>query len=919
MRRFTVALTVWLFGLAWVLASVTLPGGSASAATPTSTATTPGGFTALPPTRMLDTRLGVGAPRIAVAAGGTVHLRVAGSGGVPASVSAVVLSVTVTTPAKPGYMTVYGDGATRPAASNLNYLAGQTAANLVIAPVGAGGNVNLYNGSPGTVQLIADVSGYYLAGSPTVAGAFGSLAPSRLLDSRTGVGAPKAAVAAGGTVHLRVTGRGGVPPSGISAVVVNLTVTAPAKPGYVTVYGDGTSRPAASNLSYVAGQTAANLVIAPVGAGGNVNLFNGSPGTVQMIADVCGYFLAGPPTVTGAFGSLALSRLLDTRTGVGAPAAAVTAGGTVAVKVTGGGGVPASGVSSVVLTVTATAAVRPGFVTAYGHGGPLPTTSSLNFVAGRTVSNLVIAPVGTSGMVDLFNGSPGTVHLLADVSGYVADPVPQPIATVTNFSLAGHQVTTFDVDGNAVDAHDGDLTYFAGKYYLYGTSYSCGYQLNIAGSAFCGFKSYSSVDLVNWTDNGFLFGASTPLWQTRCAPPRYGCYRPHVLHNTTTGKYVLWINSYDSDSGYHVFTADTPGGPFVETAQPVLADMGVPAPGTYVNGDFDLFQDDDGNAYINYSHINIPAPAGQASHILRVQKLDITYTTGVGPAVSPGATGVEAISLFKKDGTYYVIYGPTCSYCGGSNTMYRKATDPLGAWSAGMLLNTTSCGGQPSFVAKLPTAARGWTYVYGSDLWHAGFRNQGLANFYWDPLSFSGTGIQPFTCSNTVAIDRASNATGAPNLPAQLDQTSGTGIFSSVSDISSGWSRAQSFTAGRSGMLTSVSVPTFQQGKPNAGLKLEVYRADTTGAPTGSALFTVGRNASALGWSPTTFVTQPKVPVTAGARYAIVLTTASTIGSYGWEYSDENPYLVGGGLYRRTGGGWTAEAGRDLKFLTTVQ
>jgi hypothetical protein len=64
------------------------------------------------------------------------------------------------------------------------------------------GKVALFNGSGGSVQLLADVSGYYLAGAPVVAGAFGSLTPSRLLDTRTGVGATKAAVAAGGTVHL---------------------------------------------------------------------------------------------------------------------------------------------------------------------------------------------------------------------------------------------------------------------------------------------------------------------------------------------------------------------------------------------------------------------------------------------------------------------------------------------------------------------------------------------------------------------------------------------------------------------------------------------------------------------------------------------------------------------------------------------
>ena len=192
-------------------------------------------------------------------------------------------------------MTVYGDGTTRPTASNLNFVAGQTVPNLVIAPVGANGKVALYNGSGGTVQLIADVSGYYLSGAPSVAGAFGSLPPTRLLDTRSGVGAPAAAVGAFASVALQVAGAGGVPASGVSAVVLNVTVTEPANAGYVTVYADGTTRPTASNLNFVPGQAVPNLVIAPVGANGKVSLYNGSGGTVHLIADVAGYYLSGAP------------------------------------------------------------------------------------------------------------------------------------------------------------------------------------------------------------------------------------------------------------------------------------------------------------------------------------------------------------------------------------------------------------------------------------------------------------------------------------------------------------------------------------------------------------------------------------------------------------------------------------------------
>jgi hypothetical protein len=91
-------------------------------------------------------------------------------------------------------------------------------------------------------------------------------------------------------VSLPVLGRGGVPTTGVSAVVLNVTVTNTDAPGYITVYPDGVSPPLASNLNFVAGQTVPNLVVAPVGADGNVDFYNGSTSTVQLVADVSGYF-----------------------------------------------------------------------------------------------------------------------------------------------------------------------------------------------------------------------------------------------------------------------------------------------------------------------------------------------------------------------------------------------------------------------------------------------------------------------------------------------------------------------------------------------------------------------------------------------------------------------------------------------------
>jgi len=159
-----------------------------------------------------------------------------------------------------------------------------------VVPVGADGKIRLANRSSGTVQLIADIAGYYLSGAVTVPGGFASLRPARVLDTRIALGAA-GPVPASSSIAVQILGRGGVPAAGVSAVVVNLTVTAPARAGALTAYADGTSMPTTSNLNFVAGQTIPNLAVVPVGADGKIRLANRSSGTVQLIADIAGYYL----------------------------------------------------------------------------------------------------------------------------------------------------------------------------------------------------------------------------------------------------------------------------------------------------------------------------------------------------------------------------------------------------------------------------------------------------------------------------------------------------------------------------------------------------------------------------------------------------------------------------------------------------
>jgi len=127
---------------------------------------------------------------------------------------------------------------------------------------------------------------------PTTPGALVSLPPARILDTRIGQGA-SGPVPSTGTISVQVTGQGGVPATGVSAVALNVTVAAPTAAGYITVWPSGTPQQQTSNLNFQAGQNIPNLVIVPVGADGKIQLFNGSGGTVQLIADVAGYFLGG--------------------------------------------------------------------------------------------------------------------------------------------------------------------------------------------------------------------------------------------------------------------------------------------------------------------------------------------------------------------------------------------------------------------------------------------------------------------------------------------------------------------------------------------------------------------------------------------------------------------------------------------------
>jgi hypothetical protein len=243
------------------------------------------------PARLLDTR--PGSPTVdgkfsatgPMNAGQILQLPVGGRAGVPGGASSVVLNVTATNTGGAGYVTVYPCGALQPTASNLNFVPGQTIANAVVSKLGTNGRVCFFAAVP--THLIVDVGGHF----PSTQVFTPLTTPVRLLDTRPGTPtvdgqfAGTGPVGANGVLQLKVAGRGGVPANATS-VVLNVTVTQPAGPGYVSVYPCGQPPPNASNLNYAPGDTVPNAVVARVGVNGTVCLYTFA--TTHLIVDASG-------------------------------------------------------------------------------------------------------------------------------------------------------------------------------------------------------------------------------------------------------------------------------------------------------------------------------------------------------------------------------------------------------------------------------------------------------------------------------------------------------------------------------------------------------------------------------------------------------------------------------------------------------
>lgn len=345
-------------------------------------------------------------------------IQVTGQAGLPSTgISAVMVTFTTVNP------TVAGQASIGPADGVLSgvmrYDAGGTTSNSSIVSVSGTGQIQIQTTT--TADVAVDVQGYYTAGDGvTAAGGYSPVTNTRIVDTINGVGLPKAKLLGGSTSTIQVSGKGGIPPTGASAVFVNFQVdNTNTASGYINPYAtSATTRPGVG-LNFDGSPYTSIGAIVPLNANGQILVYLATGNAINMLMDVEGYFTSG--ISNGTF-TPAIGKIYDTRT---KPAVSVKPGQTVTVPIGGTNGIPGvgDGLSAAVANFTVIdQGTKGGYARAWSDGTPEPTNvGTLTFdpqTAGSMTTNLATIPVGLDGAIEIHNVSADTVDYIVDLEGF---------------------------------------------------------------------------------------------------------------------------------------------------------------------------------------------------------------------------------------------------------------------------------------------------------------------------------------------------------------------------------------------------------------------------------------------------------------------------------------------------------------------
>ena len=343
-------------------------------------------------------------------------VKVAGVAGLPSSgIGAVTMMVTIADPSGSGQLQMRADAA-------------DTTTLMMIYNSGVGGNTSntglLAVADDGTIQVrtetaqskvVIDITGYYTSTKNGVsAGGFVAMSPSRVLDSRGGIGAAQGQIPAGSQRTIQATGSNGIP-AGAAAVAVNIIViNREAKAGYVRPTPTGETRSTGVlNYNSVEGQTTAMNAQVALNADGKFSIDTAEGGgKIDLVVDIQGYFLKSNPG--GGFTPLN-GRLIDTR-----KTASIASGASFTVQVGGVQGAPTveGGLSAAAVTFTAVNdSGADSYAKMWADGAAEPESSAISSDRTSKMTNTVVAPVGANGKIRIKNMGTAAMDYLVDLQG----------------------------------------------------------------------------------------------------------------------------------------------------------------------------------------------------------------------------------------------------------------------------------------------------------------------------------------------------------------------------------------------------------------------------------------------------------------------------------------------------------------------
>jgi RHS repeat-associated protein len=371
--------------------------------------------------RLLDTRYGTGGYSTPMPAGQYRTITAAGAAGLPSSgVAAVQVTLTVPAPTTGGNTVVRPSGGVS-SWQALIYAPGGAVSNTTIVALGPDGKFEVKMDT--SENLIIDVQGYYTTGATTAGGFVPSLSPARLAATSTGLGLPRAPLAAGTTVTLTAAGNAGIP-AGASAVYVNFTVTNHSpNTGALTPYAADQTQPAGGmNFQGRSGgdylTTLGQTVTLSADGKFKVAYAGANTATIDLIVDVVGYFTdttgAGPESSSGAGAfTPASARLVSAMT--------IAAGATAPIPIAGVQGVPAlgAGVSAIAVNIQAHEVGGVyGDLQAWPDSITNPGTAVLVYTPDTYRSNFTTLGVGTGGGIIVYNHGSNSVTIWVDLAGW---------------------------------------------------------------------------------------------------------------------------------------------------------------------------------------------------------------------------------------------------------------------------------------------------------------------------------------------------------------------------------------------------------------------------------------------------------------------------------------------------------------------